>query len=75
MRITLNLDDDAHKLLKEYAETRSISLGKAASKLIGRGFESSGQTAIVNGFHAVLLPSSSPKITSERVKQLLEEEI
>lgn len=75
MRITLNVDDDAHKLLKDYAETASTSLGKAASELMKRGFESSGQTAIVNGFHVVLLPSNSPKVTSERVKQLLEDEL
>ena len=75
MRIALSLDDDARRLLKEDGETRSISLGKAASELMKRGFESSGQTAIVNGFHVVLLPSNSPKITSERVKQLLEDEL
>jgi hypothetical protein len=29
----------------------------------------------VNGFHAVVLPGNSPKVTSEKIKQLLEDEI
>ncbi len=75
MRTTLNLDDDVLETLKEYADSRSLALGKAASELVRRGLEAPVQTRVVNGFHAVVLPAEAPKITSERVKQLLEDEV
>jgi hypothetical protein len=75
MRTTLNLDDDVLELLKDYAENRSLALGKAASELVRRGLEAPVQTRMVNGFHAVVLPANSPKVTSEKLNQLLEDEI
>ena len=75
MRTTLNLDDDLLEILKNYADGRSIALGKAASELMRRGLDAPLQTKIVNGFHAVVLPANSPKVTSEHVKRLLEDEI
>ena len=75
MRTTLNLDDDVLELLKDYAENRSVALGKAASELVRRGLEAPVQTRMVKGFHAVVLPVNSPKVTAEKVKQLLEDEI
>ncbi len=75
MRTTLNLDDDVMDLLKGYAETRSVPLGKAASQLLRRGLEAPVQTRLVHGFHVVVLPEKSGEVTSEKVKQLLEDEI
>ena len=75
MRITLNLDDDAHRLLKSYAKARSISLGKAASDLVRRGFNAPVELRLKNGFYSVELPPASPKVTSEHVKRLIEDEI
>jgi hypothetical protein len=75
MRTTINLDDDVLPLLKEYAESRSMALGKATSELVRRGLSAPVQTRLVNGFHAVVLPHGSPKVTSEKVKRLLEDEI
>jgi len=75
MRTTLNLDDDVLELLKDYAENRSVALGKAASELVRRGLEAPVQTRMVNGFHAVILPANSPQVTAEKIKQLLEDEI
>lgn len=75
MRTTLNLDDDVLETLKEYAENRSLALGKAASDLLRRGLSAPVQTRMVHGFHTVVLPENSPEVTSERVKQLLEDEI
>jgi hypothetical protein len=75
MRTTLNLDDDVVELLKDYAENRSVALGKAASELVRRGFAAPVQTRMVNGFHTVVLRANSPKVTSEKIKQLLEDEI
>lgn len=75
MRTTLNLDDDVLELLKDYADSRSVALGKAASDLVRRGLTAPVQTRMVNGFHAVVLSKDSPKITSEKIKELLEDEI
>ena len=75
MRTTLNLDDDVVELLKDYAESRSVALGKAASDLVRRGLTARVQTRVVNGFHTVVLPANSPKVASEKIKQLLEDEI
>ncbi len=75
MRTSLNLDDDVLGVLKEYAENRSIAIGKAASELLRRGLTAPVQTRMVNGFCTVVLPAGSPKIPSEKVKQLLEDEI
>ncbi len=75
MRTTLNLDDDVLEVLKQYAENRSIALGKAASDLLRRGLAAPVQTQIVHGFNTVVLPEDSPKVTSETVQRLLEDEI
>jgi negative regulator of replication initiation len=75
MRTTLNLDDDVFDLLKSYAENRSLAIGKAASELVRRGLDAPVRTRVVNGFHVVVLPKNSPKVTSEHVKRLLEDEL
>ena len=70
MRTALNLDDDALKILREYSETRSLALGKAASELVRRGAASPTPTRLVNGFVVFDIPPGGPKISSERVKEL-----
>lgn len=72
VRITLDLDDDLLDEVKQYADRRSVALGKAASDLIRRGLNSSLQTKTVNGLQVVVLPENTPKIDSARVKSLLE---
>ncbi len=74
MRTTLNLDEDVAEVIKIYAESRSVPIGKAASELIRRGLDAPLQTNLVNGFHVAVLPKNSHKITSEDVKRLLDEE-
>lgn len=75
MRTTLNLDDDVLELLKDYAESRSVALGRAASDLVRKGLTAPVQTRLVNGFHTVVLPPNSPKVSSQEVKELLEDEV
>jgi len=75
MRTTLNLDYDVLELLKDYAESRSVALGRAASELVRKGLAAPVQTRLVNGFHTVVLPANSPKVSSQKVKELLEDEI
>jgi uncharacterized protein YbbK (DUF523 family) len=70
VRTTLNLDDDAFALARNYAESRSLALGKAVSELVRRGLTTPVQTKEVNGFHVVVLPAGSPSVSSEDVKRL-----
>jgi hypothetical protein len=75
MRTTLNLDDDALDLLRQYSEARSLALGKAASELVRLGANAPVRMEMENGFFRVVLPKGGKKISSQRVKQLLEDEI
>jgi hypothetical protein len=75
MRTTLNLDDDALKIVREYSQTRSLALGKAASELVRLGANAPLRMRMVNGFGTVVLPKGGKKVSSEQVKSLLEDEI
>jgi hypothetical protein len=70
MRTTLNLDDDVMEMVRRYSEARSVALGKAASELIIKGFSTPTPTRIVNGIVVFDVSPDSPRITSERVKEL-----
>jgi hypothetical protein len=70
MRTTLNLDDDVLEMVRRYSEARSVALGKAASELLRKGFSTPTPTRIVNGIVVFDVPPDSPRITSERVKEL-----
>lgn len=73
MRTTVNLDDDVLVAAKEYAENRSLPLGKAVSELVRRGIASTRPTRLVNGLLVFDLPADSPKVTRETVKRLVSE--
>jgi len=75
VRTTLNLDDDALKILREYSQERSLALGKAASELVRKGESTAIPTRLVNGFVVFDIAPGGPKISSERVKELLESEL
>ena len=75
MRTTLNLDDDAVKILHEYSEARSLALGQAASELVKKGAAACTPTRLVNGFVVFDISAGGPKVTSERVKELLESDL
>lgn len=70
MRTTLNLEDDVLSLARSYAEGRSVALGKAVSELVRKGLEAPTPTRLVNGIVVFDIPPDSPRITSERVKEL-----
>lgn len=74
MRTTLNLEDDALKIIRDYSETRSLALGQAASELVRRGASAPVRTRVVDGFVVFDIPPGGPKISTERVKELLESE-
>jgi hypothetical protein len=73
MRTTISLDDDIFREAKVYAESRDIALGKAVSELVRRGLQAPLQTRVVNGFHVVILPAGSPRVSSEDVRKLEDE--
>lgn len=73
MRTTLNLDDDVLEKVKEYADSRSVALGRAASDLIRQGLAAPIQTRIVNGLHVLVLPPNSPPVDLELVRRLEDE--
>jgi hypothetical protein len=73
MRTTLSLDDDVLEQVKQFAEGRKISLGRAASELIRRGVNRPLQTHVVHGLHVITLPPDSPPVSPERIRELLEE--
>ena len=70
MRTTLNLDDDALELLREYSHARTLALGKAASELLRKGAAAQTPTRLVHGFVVFDVPPDSPRITTERVREL-----
>jgi hypothetical protein len=74
VRTTLNLDDDVLQQVKQYADGRSVALGRAVSELVRRGLNTPVQTKVVNGVHVVILPDSSAPVDTEHVKRLLEDE-
>ena len=70
MRTTLNIDDDAMQMVRQYSEARSLALGAAASELLRKGFLSPTPTRIVNGIVVFDVPADDPPITNEKIKQL-----
>jgi len=72
MRTTDNLDDDVVQMVRRYAQSRSLTLGKAVSKLVRKGLAGPVPTRTVNGIQVFDLPPDSPRITTCRVKELLE---
>jgi len=70
MRTTLSLDDDVFQVVKNYAENRSLAIGKAVSELVRRGLSAPVKTRVVNGLVVFDVPEDSEAFTSELVKQL-----
>ncbi len=70
MRTTLSLDDDAFRLIKRYAASRSLTFGKAVSELVRRALTTSRPTRLINGLRVFDLPPQSPRITSKKVRAL-----
>lgn len=75
MRTTLNLDDEALELAKEYAHSRSLNLGKAVSQLVRRGLTARCPTRRVNGLLIFDPPPGTPEVTTEQIKRLEVDEL
>ena len=74
MRTTLSLDDDIVPVVKSYAESRSLAMGKAVSELVRRGLNAPVKTRVVNGLVVFDLPDDSEPVTSALVNRLESED-
>ncbi|MCX6615548.1 MAG: antitoxin [Acidobacteria bacterium] len=74
MRTTLSLEDDVIEPVQAYARSHRLSLGKAASELIRRGTRYQLGTRKANGLLVLDAPDDFPVITTERVRELLDQE-
>lgn len=74
MRTTISLDDDVFEVVKNYAEKRSLAMGRALSELVRRGLSAPPKTRVVNGLVVFDVPNDSEAITSEQVRRLEAEE-
>jgi hypothetical protein len=70
MRTTLSLDDEVLGLVKRYAESRSLGLGKAVSELLRRGLTAERPTRRVNGLWVFDLPANSPPVTRKKIEEI-----
>jgi len=70
MRTTLSLDDEVLGLVKRYAESRSLGLGKAVSELVRRGLTTHRATRIANGLRVFDLPADSPPVTRKKIEEI-----
>jgi hypothetical protein len=75
MRTTINLDDDIAPIVKKFAESRALALGKAISELVRRGINASRPTRTVNGLLVFDLPSNSPRVNTNKVREVEAEEL
>jgi hypothetical protein len=74
MRITVSIEDDVYREVKEHAESRKISLDEAISGFVRRGMNPAFLTKrLDNGFWVADLPPGTPTVTAERVKEIQEE--
>lgn len=73
MRTTLTLEDDAFAAAQTYARARSLKLGQAVSDLIRRGSTQALPIKRSGGVWVFELPPDTPLVTSQQVKQLLDE--
>jgi hypothetical protein len=70
MRATIPLDDDAFQLVKRYAASRSLALGKAVSELVRRALSVPRPTRPVNGLQVFDLSPESPRVPMKKVLDL-----
>ena len=69
MRTTIDIRDDVLQRVKEYAATRSISNGAAASEVLERGFNAEVPTKWENGI-LIFSPGPAGAVTAEHVMKL-----
>lgn len=77
MRTTLALDDDIFAFARARAQRERISIGQAVSRLVREGIRAQAITAaqaLPTKSRFALLPSRDEVITSEHVRDLMDQE-
>jgi hypothetical protein len=77
MRTTLALDDDIFAFARACAQRERISIGQAVSRLVRDGIRAKGATAVAvspTKSKFALLPMRDEVITSEHVRDLMDQE-
>lgn len=73
MRTTVSMDDDAFELVKQYAENRSLGLGKALSELVRKGASHKWGIREEDGIYVADIPANSPTVTTQHILDLEDE--
>jgi hypothetical protein len=74
MRTTLQIEDEALEIVRDYAQARNISLGRAVSELVCVGHKHLPKLKAKNGWVVHELPAGSPLLTQERLDQIKNQE-
>lgn len=74
MRTTITLEDDAFVAAQAYAQARAMKLGQAISELIRRASAGPVPVKEKDGVWMFDLPTDTPRVSSRRVKELLQED-
>jgi len=70
MRTTVNLDEEVVRLVRSYARSRSLSLGKALCEFARRGCGAHLPTRMINGLLVFDPPPDSPTVTMQQVRRI-----
>ena len=73
MRTTLVLDEDVYEVAVARARLHKVSIGKAVSEMARRSLGAVRISEDARGFPVLRAPAGSPRITSERARELMEE--
>ena len=68
------MDEETAKGTAQYARSRGVSLSKAISELVQRGLRPRARIKYVNGWPVLDLPKRGAPLTTERVRELEDEE-
>jgi hypothetical protein len=68
------MDEDTAEVAMQYARSRGMSLSKAISELIQRGTRPRARIRYVNGWPVLDLSRRKGPLTTERVRELEDEE-
>jgi hypothetical protein len=74
MRTTITMDDDVFEAAQAQARASGKNLGVVISQLARRGLRASADTASKNGLPVFKVQANAAVISSNRVKELLDEE-
>jgi len=73
VRTTIDIPDEAYRVVKSYARARGLSLGKAVGELVLHTDRPKVTLRSEDGFPTFDLPPDAPVITSEMVRELEDE--